>query len=206
MKPEAHSPNAGDGLKMKIVSFLFVLIILAALWSAGVFNSIFAGPKIPLPRQSGDLALGADMDAVLQKFPEARKKLRPFNNDEQFRIVTLTQPAGDGAPSTQDLIFYLPNHKLYFISTMWEAEKGQKVPITDWAHQYRRWRKANTGSAENLGNNVTLKEWHFDDNTTEMVLRILDYSGKEQKWQDLRDASNDPAQTAFAKYRLETGS
>jgi hypothetical protein len=32
----------------------------------------------------------------------------------------------------------------------------------------------------------------------------LDYPGNNQLLQQLRDASNSPAQAAFAKYRLET--
>ena len=80
------------------------------------------------------------------------------------------------------------------------------MPIEDWAHEYRRWKSKASGAPEDLGNNVILKEWHFNDNQTEMTLRSLDYTGKVQKWQDLRDTGNDAAQTAFAKYRLEAGS
>ena len=203
---EVKSTAPNDGWKVKAAAFLFALVLLTALWSAGVFNSLFAGPKVPLPRQSGEIALGTDMESVLKKFPDARKKLRPFNNDSQFRIVSLTLPAGAGTPTTQDLIFYIPNNKLYFISTMWEADKGAQVPIEDWAHEYRRWKSKASGAPEDLGNNVILKEWHFNDNQTEMTLRSLDYTGKVQKWQDLRDTGNDAAQTAFAKYRLEAGS
>ena len=234
----ANNPSApNDGWKIKAAAFLFALVLLAALWSAGVFNSIFAGPKVPLPRQVDDLALGMTLDEVLAKYPmmnmdrildqykvksmdelfkkkpalkknlaQLQRALRSFNNDPQFGITTLKVSNGLKGSTTADLIFYLPNQKLYFISSMWEAGDGANVPVEDWAHQYRRWKSNASGAAENLGNNVTLKEWHFADDATEMILRSLDYGGKVQKWQDLRDASNEAAQNAFAKYRLEAGS
>jgi hypothetical protein len=232
---EGTKPSApNDSWKVKAAGFLFALILLAALWSAGVFNALFAGPKVPLPRQVDDLTLGMTLDEVVAKYPllnmdpvleknkvhsleelfkkkpslkkalpQLQRALRSFNNDPQFGITTLKASNGLKGSTTVDLIFYLPNHKLYFISSMWESTDGANIPIEDWAHQFRRWKKGNSGSAENLGNNVTLKEWNFVDDQTEMVLRSLDYSGKVQKWQDLRDASNEAAQSAFAKYRLE---
>lgn len=233
---EGTNPSpSNDGWKVKAAGFLFALILLTALWSAGVFNALFAGPKIPLPRQVDELTLGMTLDEVVAKYPmlnmdrvldqykvhsmedlfkkkpalkkslpQLQRALRSFNNDPQFGITTLKTSDGLKGSTTVDLIFYLPTQKLYFISSMWESGDGASVPVEDWAHQYRRWKKGNSGSAENLGNNVILKEWNFVDDQTEMVLRSLDYSGKVQKWQDLRDAANEAAQNAFAKYRLET--
>jgi hypothetical protein len=153
------------------------------------------------------------MEELFKKKPSLKKNLaqlqralRSFNNDPQFGITTLKASNGLKGSTTVDLIFYLPNNKLYFMSSMWEAGEGAGIPIEDWAHQYRRWKSTASGSAENLGNNVTLKEWKFTDDQTEMILRSLDYTGKVQKWQDLRDAGNEAAQSAFAKYRLEAGS
>jgi hypothetical protein len=57
-----------------------------------------------------------------------------------------------------------------------------------------------------MGDRVMLREWRYADGPSEMVLRDLDYPDHPQRWQDLRDASNATAQTAFSKYRLETGS
>jgi hypothetical protein len=201
----APIPTPGQW-KGKAIGFLFALIILAAIWSTGVFKEFFAGPKIPLPREAGGLTLGMTLDEVQQRFPNLKKKMRPFNNDPQFKIVTLDASAGVTGATTLDLLFHIPSGKLYFISAMWEGDGAKAVPVDQWAKQYRRWNKDSSGNPEPLGNDVLLKEWHFNDVHTEMVLRDLDYSNHLQRWQDLRDASNDAAQQAFAKYRLDTGS
>src|SRR5262249_11773505 len=65
----AKVPANGDQMKMTAVGALLGAIILAALWSTGVFSNIFAGPKVPLPRQVNDLALGMTLDEVIAKYP-----------------------------------------------------------------------------------------------------------------------------------------
>lgn len=201
----APIPTPGQW-KGKAIGFLFALILLAGIWSTGVFKEFFAGPKIPLPRETAGLALGMTLDEVLQKYPTAKKKLRPFNNDPQFKIVTLDASAGVTGATSLDLLFYLPNSKLYFVSATWEGDNAKTIPLEQWAKQYRRWNKNSSGGPEPLGNDVTLKEWHFNDTHTEMILRDLNYSNHIQRWQDIRDSSNDAAQQAFAKYRLDAGS
>ncbi len=201
----APLPTPGQW-KGKAIGFLFAVLILGAIWGTGVFKEFFAGPKIPLPRESAGLTLGMTLDEVAQKFPDIKKKLRPFNNDPQFQIASLDSSEGVTGATTLDLLFHIPSGKLYFISAMWEGDNAKAEPIDQWAKQYRRWNKESTGNPESLGNDVLLKEWHFTDGPTEMVLRDLDYSNHLQRWQDLRDSSNDPAQQAFAKYRLDTGS
>ncbi len=205
-KPTAPSLPTPGKWKGKAIAFIFALIILTAIWSTGAFNSLFAGPKIPLPRQVNNLALGDNMTDVLQKYPKAKDKLRPFNNDPQFQIVTLGPSEGVNGPSSVDLLFYIPNSKLYFMSSMWEAEGAKTIPVDEWAHQYRRWNKNVVTNPEPLGNDVLLKEWHFNDGQTEMTLRDLNYTTHLQRWEDIRDASNEAAQDAFAKYRLDAGS
>jgi len=205
LKTAAAIPTPGKW-KGWVIGFLFALILLTGIFSTGVLNSLFAGPKIPLPRQVIDLTLGMDMDEVLKKFPGADKKLRPFNNDPQFRIVTLGSTNGVTGATSLDLLFYMPNKKLYFISAMWESDTAKNIPVEEMAKQYRRWAKKSSGSPESLGNDVILKEWQFNDNSTEMTLRDLDYSSHLQRWQDVRDDTNDAAQSAFAKYRLDAGS
>lgn len=199
-------PPGGGNWKGKIIAFLFALILLAAIWSAGVFKKIFPGPNIPLPRQVSDFSLGMTLDEIAQKYPMLKKNLRPFNDDPQFKIVTLNASAGVTGTSSVDLLFYVPNGKLYFMSAMWDDAEAKNIPVGKWADEYRRWGKSANGNPENLGKDVSLKEWKFSDNQTEMTLRDLDYSGHIQRWQELRDASNDPAQQAFAKYRLDSGS
>lgn len=205
-KPKAAAIPTPGQWKGKAIAFLFALLLFAGIWSTGVFKSFFAGPKIPLPRDAGGFSLGMSLDDVLQRFPTAKKKLRPFNNDPDFKIVTLDTAAGVTGATSVDLLFYLPNSKLYFISATWDGDSANTIPVTEWAHQYRRWTKNGNGVPEPLGNDVTLKEWHFDDTHTEMVLRDLTYTNHLQRWQDIRDSSNDAAQQAFAKYRLDAGS
>jgi hypothetical protein len=192
--------------KGKAIGFLFALIVMGAIWSTGVFRELFAGPKIPLPREAAGFSLGMSLDDVEKAYPATKKKLRPFNNDPQFSIVTLGPSEGLTGASSTDLLFYLPNNKLYFVSATWDGDSANGIPLTEWAHQYRRWNKNAAGSSEPLGNDVLLKEWHFDDQKTEMVLRDLNYSNHLQRWQDIRDSTNDAAQAAFAKYRLDAGS
>ncbi len=205
-KPKAAAIPTPGQWKGKAIGFIFALLILCAIWSTGVFKQFFAGPKIPLPRETAGLSLGMSLDDILQRFPTAKKKMRAFNNDPDFKIVTLDAAAGVTGATSVDLLFYLPNSKLYFISATWDGDSASTIPVTDWAHQYRRWNKNTNGAPEPLGNDVTLKEWHFDDTHTEMVLRDLSYSNHMQRWQDIRDSSNDAAQQAFAKYRLDAGS
>ncbi len=204
--PTASSLPTPGKWKGRVIGVIFALIILTALWSAGVFKSFFAGPNIPLPRQVNDIALGNNMADVLQKYPLAKNKLRPFNNDPQFQIATLGPSEGVTGPASMDLLFYLPNSKLYFMSSMWEADGAKNIPVEKWAHQYRRWNKTSNSTPESLGNDVLLKEWHFNDGQTEMTLRDLNYTSHLQRWEDIRDASNEAAQDAFAKYRLDAGS
>jgi hypothetical protein len=113
----------------------------------------------------------------------------------------------DGLTSAQsvDLIFY--KDKLYFISAKWQPDNiHQTKTFNEMAHQFRRWSNNRRGDVENLGGETSLREWHFKDAQTEMVMRDLDDSKTSQWWQDLRDASNTEAQEAFAKYRLDGAS
>ncbi|HJT24254.1 MAG TPA: hypothetical protein VJ873_06735, partial [bacterium] len=191
--------------KVKAIAFIFALLLFTGIWSTGILKKLNQGPNIPLPRETAGFTLGMTLDEVLQKYPTAKKKLRPFNNDPQFKIVTLKAEDGLSGATSADLLFYLPEGKLYFVSATWDGDGAKSIPLSDWAYQFRRWNKDNSGSAEPLGNDVTLKEWHFDDTHTEMVLRDLNYTSHIQRWQDIRDSSNDAAQAAFAKYRLEAG-
>jgi hypothetical protein len=217
-----------------VIGLLFGLIVLSALWSTGAFKELFAGPKIPLPREVASLSLGMTLDQVLEKYPqlnlgdllkenpgmtleeivkkhsslkkklpEMKKTLRTFNNDPLFGIATLNAVNGLTEAASMDLVFF--KNQLYFISGSWEAEKAQQIPLQEWAKQYRRWNRTGAGNAEPLGTDVMLKEWHFGDGKTEMTLRDLNYPNHLQRWQDLRDASNGEGQSAFAKYRLDTG-
>jgi hypothetical protein len=191
------------GWKKKVIGFLFALIVLTGIWSTGVFREAFAGPKIPLMREAAGFSLGMTRDEVRQKIPALKKKLRGFNSDPEFKIATLGKESGLKDASSVDLLFF--QGKLYFISAMWEREQAQLVPVADWAKQFRRWTRAKSGKPEPLAGDVLLKEWHFNDGTTEMTLRDLNYSEHQQRWQDLRDASNGEAQAAFSKYRLDGG-
>jgi hypothetical protein len=209
--PSVNASSAKDSFppspswKGKAVGLLAVLVLLAAIWSTGAFKSFFAGPRTPLPRSAAGLTLGMPMAEVLQKYPGLKKELRPFNNDPKFQIATLTPALGLAGASSMDLLFYIPTGKLYFLSAMWESETAKGIPLEQWAHQYRRWNQGGGGNPESLGNNVLLKEWDFKDSQTEMILRNLAYSDHLQRWQDLRDDTDEPAQDAFAKYRLDGG-
>ncbi|HEY5039395.1 MAG TPA: hypothetical protein VIJ93_10015, partial [bacterium] len=149
------------------------------------------------------LSFGMTKADIIGKYPKIKKKFRSFNNDPQFQIVTLDRSAGLTDANSTDLLFF--NDTLYFVSASWEGADAQNIPVQDWVKQFRRWNHANTGAAENLGADVLLKEWHFNDGKTEMTLRDLNYSNHIQRWQDLRDAANDAAQAAFAKYRIDAG-
>ena len=203
--PTTHSPAPTATPKWKWTALVGIglLIALSALWSMGVFRELTAGPKIPLPRQVLNLSLGMSMEDVAKLFPGLKKKLRPYNGDAQFKIATVDNKDGVTEASTIDLLFFLPNDKLYFVSTTWNGDAARLLPFSDWAHQYRRWSHTVHPDGENLGSDVLLTEYHFDDQATEMVLRDLKYTDHTQRWQDLRDASNPDAQAAFAKYRLE---
>lgn len=200
-KPKTSTPLDSPKWKVGAVIVLFFLVLLAALWSAGAFNEIKTGPKIPLVRQVTEFSLGTDLADIRQKFPSVKKDLRPFNGDAALRIVTLDKV--DGATSV-DLLFY--HDKLYFMSVMWQGDAAKALPFEDWAKQSRRWKLRTAGNSENLGEGVKLKESRFNDGVTEMTLRDLSYGDKTQRWQELRDSTNQEAQTAFAKYRLDNGS
>jgi hypothetical protein len=232
--PVLH-PTVGNW-KGIVLAFIFALILLGVLWSTGMFRNVFAGPKIPLPRQVVDLTLGMSLDEVMKKYPlmnlgeifrqypslsleeilkknpKLRKKLpementlRSFNDDPNFGIATIMPQAGLTGAESVDVLFYLPNKQLYFISANFFGDNAQKLPLQQWAHQYRRWNTNANGVPESLGKDVLLREWKFVDSQTEMTLRDLDNSGKILRWQELRDASNNPAQQAFSKWRLDAG-
>ncbi len=179
----------------------FCLLVLF-LFSSGILRDLFAGPKVPLPRQVAQVSLGQTLDELQPHFTGLKKLLRPYNNDPDFQIATLTSQNGLTGATKADFIFF--HNQLYFISAEWDGATPKTLPIEDWAHQFRRWNKAGNTQNEKLNNQVNLKEWHFADGATEMTLMDLDYPGNIQMLQQLRDASNSPAQAAFAKYRLET--
>ena len=218
--------------KWKAAVFIFGLLLLSALWSSGIFKGLFAGPKTPLPRGSVNLQLGMTLDQVMQLYPlmnlgelfkeypnmtleqivkkhskvkknlaEMKKTLRPFNNDPDFGITTISNLTGLSGAASMDLLFY--KNQLYFISSLYESDGAKQLPFENWVKEFRRWNRTSNGSGENLGSDVLLKEWHFTDLQTEMTLRDLNYSNRVQRWQDLRDAANAPAQAAFVKYRLD---
>jgi hypothetical protein len=200
--PETNSLSGHAAPKWKWIAlgFIFLLVVGVGVWNTGIVQNALAGPAIPLPRQSSEFALGMDEDAIIKNHPEIKKTIRKFNNDPLFQIVTLTTKDGLTDASSVDLLFY--KKTLYFVSTMWDGDKAKNVALKDWASEYRRWNKRGTDS-EPLGDQVLLKEWHFADPQTEMILRDLNYPEHIQRWQDIRDASNSEAQAAFAKYRLD---
>lgn len=197
-------PGNPEAWKWKVLGFIAFLVLLSLLWTTGLFQKWTLGPKIPLPRQVAGLSLGMNMQEVLQKYPSVKKLLRPYNNDPLFNIATLPSPSGPTGPSTLDLLFF--KDQLYYVSAMWEGGNIGSVPLDEWSKQFRRWNRNKGSSIETLGSQATLKEWNFtEDGETEMVLRDLSYSDQVKRWEDLRDASNEAAQAAFSKYRLETG-
>jgi hypothetical protein len=194
------SSHSSPKWKWFALGFIVLLVAGVGIWNTDIIQNALAGPAIPLPRQTSEFALGMDEDAIVQKHPEIKKSIRKFNNDPLFQIVTLTNKDGLAGASSVDLLFY--KKTLYFMSTMWDGDTAKTVALKDWATQYRRWNKRGTDS-EPLGDQVLLKEWHFADPQTEMILRDLNYPDHIQRWQDIRDASNSEAQAAFAKYRLD---
>lgn len=206
LKLKHTTPLSASG-KTAILALLVLLLVVAALWMGGFWQNLFAGPNIPLPRQNGNLSLGMPESQVLQFYPKVQKKLRPFNNDPNFKIADLASTDGlESGWSTLSLLFF--KGRLYYFSVLWDGSAAQTVPLKTWVHEYRRWSPHNRlgHQSQMMGDNIKLQEWYFDDQKTEMTLRDLDYEGKSQRWQDLRDASNADAQAAFAKYRLDGGS
>lgn len=203
-KNEAAPPPASPRWKVMVaVAILVIVGLTTILWSSGFFKNLMAGPKTPLPRQVAGVSLGMSMDQVFQVYPAAKKALRPYNDDPLFKIASLKAGKDLSETTTLDLVFF--KDRLYFASAMWEADKAKVIPIDQWVNDYRRWDKAKQGDQEALAPQVNLKEWHFTDGPTEMVLRDLNYPDHIQRWQDIRDSSSPEAQAAFAKYRLETG-
>jgi hypothetical protein len=198
------SSSSSESWKWKVFGFILFMIIVSVVWSTGIIQDMLAGPKVPLPREVADLSLGMPLDQVVQKFPSIKKKMRPYNNDPLFKIVDIDAAAGLKGASSAEVIFF--KDQLYFVSAMWESNDVNTVPVLDWVKEFRRWNLSKTPSTENLGSDAWLKEWNFTDHSTEMVLRDLNYPSHPQRWQDLRDASNGEAQSAFSKYRLEAGS
>ena len=189
------------------IGAVFLIAAGILVWNSPFVRDLFAGPKIPLPRGIGELSLGAPQDQIFQKYPEIKKALRPFNDDPLFKIATVKpKPAAVPGASAVDLLFF--QDKLYYVSAMWEGDPAKSVPAAQWVENFRRWspRRTSPTDVQSMGDQVLLKEWRYADGPTEMTLRDLNYPDHVQRWQDLRDASNEAAQNAFAKYRLETGS
>ncbi|HET9870806.1 MAG TPA: hypothetical protein VFR02_09970 [bacterium] len=206
VEPTSRSPRSGfTPGRSAVLALLALVLVAAALGAGGLWQDLFAGPKIPLPRQNGPLTLGMPEAQVAQLLPGSRKKLRPFNNDPDFKIADLT--SADGLPtgwSTLSLLYY--QGRLYYLSVMWNGDAAQALPFDQWVRQYRRWDRGPQGhQTQSMGAQITLEEWHFTDGSTEMTLRNLGYDGKTQRWQDLRDSSDAAAQAAFSKYRLDGG-
>ena len=51
------------------MGFIFSLVLASGLWTTGILQDLFAGPKIPLPREVLGFSLGMSLDDVLQKYP-----------------------------------------------------------------------------------------------------------------------------------------
>ena len=177
------------------------------IWNTNTVQDLFAGPRIPLPRQASDFSLGMSKSEIVQRYPKIKKLFRSFNGDPLFDIATLDPKVGlaPGA-SRVDLLFF--KDQLYFISATWENGPATALPVQKWVEDFKRWnpRRSSPAEVQNMGDQASLKEWNFADGKTEMTLRDLSYADHIQRWQDIRDAANEPAQAAFAKYRLETGS
>jgi hypothetical protein len=189
--------------KKATLVILGLLIALGALYAAGTFDNIRLGPKIPIDRVSTEFPLGMTLEELSARYKKSLKNLRPFNGDKDLRIITLTAKDGYKTSDSADLLFH--KDKLYFVSVMWSGPTAESQPFEMWVKNARRWKLNKGGTPENLGAEVLLKEWHFADGPTEMTLRDLKFNDSRQRWRELRDASNEPAQTAFAKYRLEAG-
>jgi len=199
----APAPAKGFPWKKTLLVGVGVLIVAGYLLSTGVVQDLTAGPKTPLPRTTLGLDFGADLKTVLARFPGSKD--RPFNNDPHFRILTLKdrKDMPEGAAEAE-LIFF--EDRLYFVSAKWEENATEKVPVDAWSEEYRRWKRRQPNDAvalQGAGQDTVLNEWYFDDGTTEMILRDLKFNQTVNRWKDLRDASNQAAQRAFAPYRFD---
>lgn len=212
-KPQSHTEaKSAPAVKPKdatprwkvllALGMLGACLLVLFLFTSGVMKDLFAGPKIPLPRQVAQVSLGQTLEDLQARFTGLKKLLRPYNNDPDFKIATLTTANGLTGATKADFIFF--HNQLYFISAEWDGTNSQAIPYEDWTRQFRRWNKLSHPQDEKLNDQVKLKEWHFADGSTEMTLMHLDYPGNNQLLQQLRDSTNSPAQAAFAKYRLET--
>jgi hypothetical protein len=188
-----------------------LLVAAASLVAAGLLffalkdrvTDAFAGPRVPLPRVNLGLQFGTGLKDVMARFPGSKD--RAFNNDPLFRILTLKdrRDMPEGAAEAE-LIFF--EGALYFVSAKWEDLAAAKVPVETLSQQFRRWRlkrPAPDVSLQGAGRDTVLGEWYFDDGATEMVLRDLRFNQTVNRWMDLRDASNEAAQRAFAPYRFD---
>ena len=183
---------------VSLLSALFMAAILVVLGKAGVFNDLFAGPRLPLPRGAAGFSLGMDIGDFLAKYPALSKAFHDYNGDPRFKVVAVGQPAGKGGPSSVDLVFF--QGKLFDVAASWESDKTAPPSLWEIAHQYRRWVQSG-GVPKAMGKDVKLSEWYLKDSATEMVLRDLTYPQLTQGWEEIRDSLNKDAQTAFAKYR-----
>jgi len=199
----ANDPSKAPLWKKAALGILGLLIALGALYSAGTFDNIRLGPKIPIERTVTEFPLGMTLEDISARYKKSLKGLRPFNGDKDLRIMTLTAKDGYKTSDSADLLFF--QDKLYFVSVMWSGASAEAQPFETLVKTARRWRLTKGGIPENLGTDVLLKEWHFSDGPTEMTLRELKFNDNRQRWMELRDAANQPAHTAFAKYRLEAG-
>jgi hypothetical protein len=197
MAPPTSAPKTKSGRSIALVLVGTVLLVLLA-WS--VIHRSNEGPAIPLPRIAGTCQLGVSYLQLKSTFPSMQ--LRPFNNDPDFKIASLKEK--DHLPENLtglDLIFY--KNTLFFVSQQWETPVASK-DLDAWASQYRRWVKEGGGKLQSLRDNASLREWNFQDTSTEMILRELKYNNRTERWQDLRDGANAEAQKAFEKYRIDT--
>jgi len=195
------SPASTDSPK-KGSKTLPLLLLGAALLGLVLFVLLKKpdqGPEIPLPRVAAACQLGAPRVELEKALP--KMKLRPYNNDPDFKIVSLKAQDGlTGDLTALDLIFF--KDTLFFVSQQWSTTDPQK-DMEALAHEYRRWAKAGSGQPQNLGEGATLREWRFQDASTEMLLRELTYNERVERWQDLRDGTNAEAVKAFEKYRID---
>jgi hypothetical protein len=182
---------------------LGILLVVGFLFSTGVLQELTAGPKRPLPRVNLGLGFGTDIKDVKAKFPGCQ--VRDFNEDPQFRIITLKEgPDIPEGAKEAEMIFF--EGKLYFVSAQWEGEPAEKMPFDSWIRDFRRWKLKQDVPPiplQGADKDTSLKEWFFQDDQTEMILRDLHFKDQVNRWKDLRDASNEEAHSAFAKYRFD---
>jgi hypothetical protein len=164
-KAASAAPAARRGFPWKKTLLIAgaVLFVAAFLHSTGAFREMMAGPKTPLPRLNIGLSFGTELKDMLIRFPGAKD--RAFNNDPQFRILTLKdrKDMPDGAAEAE-LIFF--EGKLYFVSAKWDNDAAAKVPVESWAQQFRRWKKRQPSPAialQGAGSDTVLNEWYFED-------------------------------------------